>query len=165
MDKKQNSSLLNDPILQKARKWCALQERCVLETEQRLLNWGMAEDVLPEAIQKLTEEGFIDESRFARLFASGKFHVLKWGRIKIEAELRQRKISRDCIRQGLNEIDEEEYKRTLSKLLNQKINSLNKSTPREARQKALKYILSKGYEADLALNILKETDSNTIYTQ
>jgi regulatory protein len=35
----------------------------------------------------------------------------QWGRVKIRYELKQKHISEYCIKKGLKEIDEEEYKK------------------------------------------------------
>lgn len=144
--------------MQKARRWCAAQERCSLELTQKLRQWGMPANHISAAIQQLIKEGFTDDARFARLFATGKFHTLHWGRVKIAAELKQRKISPETIRMALGEIDEEEYQQTLTKLLKRKMDSLHGESPREAKLKMLKYVISKGFEPDLAFSVAGEID-------
>jgi len=54
----------------------------------------------------LIEENYLNEERFAILFAGGKFRIKQWGRIKIKYELKQKQVSDYCIKKALAAIDE-----------------------------------------------------------
>ena len=92
-------------ILDKARRYCAYQERCVFDLKNKLYEWKVRPDVSARIINTLEEENYLNEERFARVFAGGKFRIKKWGRNKIMAELRARKIPDLIIQIGLDEID------------------------------------------------------------
>jgi len=100
----------------KAESYCAYQERCQQELRDKLYSWGLHEIQVENVIADLIASNFINEERFAKAYAGGKFRIKKWGRVKISIELKRRKISAYCIKKGLAEIEEEEYIKTLQKV-------------------------------------------------
>nr|HPR30119.1 RecX family transcriptional regulator [Chitinophagales bacterium] len=95
-------------ILNKLRHYCAYQERCHEEVRTKLLSLKVYGDRLEEVISQLVQEDFLNEERYAKAYAGGKFRMQKWGRERIRKELRFRKISEYCIRQAMEEIPEED---------------------------------------------------------
>lgn len=73
--------------LAKVRRWCAMQERCLVEVKIHANSLGFSEEATEKVISQLVEEGFINEERFAQLYAGGKFRNKKWGRERIIGEL------------------------------------------------------------------------------
>ena len=140
----------------KARKFCAYQERCHKELRDRLYEWELYTNEVEEVIAGMIEEGFLNEERFARAFAGGKFRVKHWGRIKIKAELKAKQISDYCIRAGLSEIDEEEYNKMLVKELEKKMKTLKDRNQLVRNQKTSRYLMSKGFEPDMIWDYLRK---------
>src|SRR6185503_9223406 len=99
-------------ILNKARKYCAFQERSQQEVRDKLYEWGLHKADVEHAIAQLVTENYLNEQRFAIAYAGGKFRMKEWGRIKIERALKMKKVSDYCIRKALGEIGEREYKTT-----------------------------------------------------
>lgn len=133
----------------KATSFCAYQERCRQEVREKLYNYELADTEVEEILEKLENEKFLNEERFARAFAGGKFRLKKWGKIKIRQELKMRGIPEEYIRKGLQELNEEEYTDVLTSLLEKKKNSERLKNTAEDKQKLLRFALSKGYEQDL----------------
>ncbi len=76
--------------LLKAQKYCAYQERCQQEVREKLYEWGVLPEVLENTIAELIIANFINEERFAKVYAGGKFRIKKWGRIKIKVKLQSK---------------------------------------------------------------------------
>ena len=104
----------------------------------------------------MISEGFVNEERFAKAFAGGRFRLKKWGRIRIERELVQRQISSYCIKKGLEEIDEEEYIVTLTNLIDKKSSTLSRDNLFELKQHTANYLIRKGFEGELVWDILND---------
>src|SRR4029079_6902803 len=103
---------------------------------------------------QLIEENYLNEERFAKQYAGGKFRMNQWGRIKIKHALQQKKVSEYSIKKALKEIGEADYKKTLQKLAAQKLKTLKGETNIFAKKKKLQdYLLQKGYEAELVYNL------------
>ena len=138
------------------QKYCAFQERSVKEVRQKLAGWQVNESNTNKIVKELVDLGFIDEKRFAVAFAKGKFHSNKWGRIKIAYGLKDKGLSEAVIQSALEEIDENEYKETLIKLIKAKARSAGDINSFEARSKIAVFMAGKGFEANLIWDAIKE---------
>ncbi len=133
----------------KGAKYCSLQERSQQQLRDKLYDWGLYGDEVEEVISWLISEDFVNEERFAQSYVRGHFKQKKWGRIKIKQGLEQKKISEYCIKKGMKEIDNEEYYNTINSLLEKKWRILKEPNLFIKKQKVVRYLLQKGYEADL----------------
>ena len=140
---------------QKALRYCAYQERSHQEVKNKLFELGLRSSAVDELLAYLITEGFLNEERFAKSFAGGKFRIKKWGRIKIVNALEYKGLTKNCIRIGLKEIDESDYHDTLERLLTSKISELDDSDKFLVKDKASKYAIQKGFEPELVWEILK----------
>ena len=137
-----------EDIREKIRKYCAYQERCPSDVRQKLQEWKIEKEKAEQLLRELIAEGYVNEERFARAFARGKFKIKSWGIAKITNELRRRNISESCIAQALKEIDAEAYQETLNKLTQQWLTKHKTETEFVQKQKLFRYLLSKGYKVD-----------------
>lgn len=142
--------------LPKIQDWCAYQERCQQEVRDKLYTYGLHQGDVESLISKLISDNYVNEERFAKAYAGGKFRIKKWGRIKIKAGLRARKISEYCMKKAFEEIDEKEYMKVLRQLLESKSRLLKEKNVIRKKYKLLSYAGSKGYEQDLIMQILNE---------
>ena len=143
----------------KAMKYCAYQERTQQEVRDKLYGYGLYPDAVEEVLTDLISEDFVNEERYAQSFARGKFRQNRWGRIKIRRELQQKQLSRYCIEKGLQEIDSEAYAETLFKLMSDKWALLAQEETYARKHKTVRYVLGKGYEAELAWKVINEIES------
>ena len=143
-------------VLQKIQYFCSYQERCIRDTEEKLKDWTVQKKLIPSIIGQLQEEGYLNEERFAKVYAGGKFRVNKWGRQKIEFELKLKGIPEDLIHKGIEEIDEEDYQRVLRDLIRKKQKEIKPDKDLNIREKIITFVQGKGYEMELILTALKE---------
>ena len=121
--------------------------------------------MIPEAIDQvighLLEHKFLNEERFAKSFARGKFTIKKWGRNRIVNELKYRQISRFNIKIALKEIDDGIYLDTLNALAQKRLNQLTENNLQKKRKELADYLLYRGWESHLVYAILNELIPNT----
>ena len=117
-------NLTKEQALQKLKHYCAYQERCHSEVKEKLYSLGVWKKEHDEMIAALIEENYLNEERFAIAFAGGKFRVKQWGRVKIKQALKQKQVSEYCIKKALKEIDDNEYRKVLEKLVKEKYASM-----------------------------------------
>ncbi len=149
-----------DIALLKIQKWCAYQERCQQEVRDKLYEFGLWTDAVEELISKLISDNFINEERFAKTYARGKFNIKKWGRIKIKQHLKQKRISDYCIKKAMEEINADQYYDTLKKTLLQKNKIIKESNPIKLKFKLASFAMSRGFEQDLIFDALEEIQSD-----
>jgi len=146
-------------------RYCAYQDRCHSEVEGKLGEMGLIPEAREMILLHLLEQDYLNEERFSRSFARGRFRIKKWGRVRIERELKLRGISGYNIRQGLSEIDEEEYGSVLMELAHGKYHSTLEDHPLKRRKKVADFLLRKGFESDrvyaVLLDLEKEDRSGT----
>jgi regulatory protein len=143
--------------LLKAQKYCVYQERCQQEMRDKLYEWGLWKDAIEKIISDLITENFLNEERFSKAFAGGKFRIKKWGRVKIRQELKKRNITDYCIKKGLLEIDPDDYQKTLQKIITDKgISADDTLAARKINYKSAQYAISRGFESELVWEIINE---------
>lgn len=147
---------MNKEALVKVANFCAYQERTQQEVRKRLSELEVIGDEAEEMIVWLIENNYLNEERFARIFAGSKFRQKRWGRLKIRQELKMRGISEYCLKAGMSEIDDEDYIQTLAEILEKKSKEIKESNPLKRKQKLVSYALSKGFESDLVFDLVKE---------
>ena len=140
----------------KAADYCVSQDRCISEMRLKLKLWDIDSDYTDKIITKLTDEGFLDEKRFAVNYAGGKFRINGWGKLKIAASLRARSIPTELIQHALSLIGNEEYNSFLEQLLKKKLNQLGGNTLQN-RQKAAFFAASRGFEQGMIAAVLKDS--------
>lgn len=140
---------MNEEILQKIQRYCAYQERCRSEVRARMHQLGASEEQVDQLLAYLEKEQFLDEARFARAFARGKFTYNKWGRQKIRHGLREKQVPDEMIEEALREeIDPETYEIALRKLIQRKWQSDGDRPQDVLEARALQTFMKKGYEAE-----------------
>ena len=134
---------------EKIQRYCAFQERSHKEVRNKLYTYGLYRNDVEEILSSLITEGFLNEERFAKAYAGGKFRMKKWGRVKITHALEAKGVSPNCIRIGLKEIDGPDYEASLKNLLIQKLDSLQEENVFVLRDKLSSFAIRKGYEPEL----------------
>jgi regulatory protein len=151
------NSLTPEQALQKARHYCAYQERCHSEVKEKLYGLGLHKKDVETALATLIEENYLNEERFAIQFAGGRFRMKQWGKIKIRYELKQKQVGDYCIKKALAAISEDDYTKTLEKLAAAKWETLKDAENIFTRRRKLQeYLLQKGYETDLVTGLARE---------
>lgn len=134
---------------------CAAREYCRSEWRERMMRAGLTAEEAGKVTDRLEDEGFIDETRYARAFVHDKTRYDRWGRLKTRQALRMKGIPAATADEALAGIDEEEYADGLRRLLQTKEKSLPKDLPEhERRARLARYAAGRGFEAELVFDII-----------
>ena len=133
---------------------CARSEQCEWDIRQKLRKQGLAAGEVDKIIDFLTENKFIDDSRFARSFANDKVRFSAWGRNKIRQALALKRIGRQAVTEALGNIDEKEYIKALQRAGTTKAKNLDLNDY-EDKAKLYRYLLSRGFESGLIAKFIK----------
>lgn len=140
----------------KAEYYCAYQERSQQEVRDKLYDWGLWPDAVENIISRLIGENFLNEERFSKAYAQGKFRQKGWGKVKIKQGLKFKKVSDVLIKKAFQVIDGDEYLKMLEKVITKRAAILIEKNPNKRKYKLQQYALSRGYERDLVADVLKE---------
>jgi regulatory protein len=138
-----------EQALQKIRQYCAYQERSHADTKDKLYGMGLYKTDVEKILSTLIEENYLNEERYAQQFVGGHFRQKKWGRIKIEAALKQKRVSTYNIRKAMKEIEEGAYLDCLAKLAAGKWELLKKEQYLNRVAKTTGFLLQRGFELNL----------------
>lgn len=145
-----------EEIKRKLERYCAYQDRCHKEIETKLREFVLIEEAKNQIILHLMEHDFVNEERFSKSFARGKFRIKKWGKQRIVRELKQRSISEYNIKTALKEIDEEKYIATIYEIAERRNAIITEENPYKRKKKLSDFLMRKGYEYDLIYATIKD---------
>jgi regulatory protein len=135
-----------------AYRYLNRRERTVSEMRRHLLQHGNDAVAAESAIETLCKEGYLDDARYARLFAQDKRELEAWGTDRISRSLLERGIDRDIVVEALGpQASDGELSRAMS-LLARKFPEPPQA--RRERDRALGLLMRKGYDSELALDAL-----------
>ena len=149
-----------EKAFQKAKYFCAYQERCHAEVKKKLYGFGLYKNEVELLMSQLIEENYLNEERFALAFAGGKFRINEWGKTKIKFELKQRQVGDYSIKKALADISDDDYEKTLQKLAAEKLATLKSEKNIFTKKGKLQnYLVGKGYEFNVVADVLKDVQS------
>lgn len=140
----------------KLERYCAYQERCHKEVVEKLKGMRMIPEAIDQITTHLIQENFLNEERFSKSYARGKFTIKKWGKNRIVNELKLRQVSKFNIKSALAEINEEDYHRTLDELAKKRLTQISETNVQKKKKKLADYLLYRGWESNLVYEKLKE---------
>lgn len=138
-----------DQALSTLKRYCAYQDRCHTEVERKLTEMRMIPQAKDEIIISLIENDYLNEERFALTFVKGKFRIKKWGRIRLRAELKKRKVSKYLIKSALQQISDVDYLASFEELANNKAPLIKAKSNLLKRKKLADYLIYRGWESTL----------------
>ncbi|RKR15058.1 regulatory protein [Maribacter vaceletii] len=140
----------------KLESYCAYQDRSHKEVTDKLKEMRMIPEAIDQIVGNLLDDNFLNEERFAKSFARGKFNIKKWGKIRIVRELKLRQISKYNITIALKEIEEPIYLETLDILAKKRLSQIRETNIQKRKKKLADYLLYRGWESHLVYEKLKE---------
>lgn len=143
------NQLTKEQALQKLKHYCGYQERCHAEVKQKLYDLGVWKKDHDNIIATLIEENYLNEERFAVMFAGGKFRMKQWGRKKILYALKEKQISAYCVKKAMQQIDEDEYGKVFGKIITERYAALKGEQYLVRKKKTIDYMIQRGYEIEL----------------
>ena len=146
-----------EKVLNNLRRQCSRREYCssdIIQKASKALDGDR--DAAQRVLDKLVEEKYVDDLRYASAYAREKSSISGWGEVKIRYMLSAKGIDRETISRALDEIDIKKADDRLGRLLENKRKSL-KDDP-QWKLKLLRFALGRGYSYDEVARILNETD-------
>ena len=135
-------------LLARAERYCANEEQCRTSVRKKLCDWGATPNTSTKIVNRLIDQGYIDERRYARAYVASKLRNQKWGRLKVIYQLRSKQVPPKFITEALAEIPDEEYRNILIDVAKTKWDTYSPTEPTaKRRSKLVTFLASRGYEA------------------
>jgi regulatory protein len=144
--------------LKKAMALCASREYSSEEIRLKLYSWGLDASGAESVISTLINENFVNDKRYAEAFVKDKYNQNKWGKVKIAAHLRAKRIASELIESSLAAIDDGQYRKTIRDILTSHRRHIKAKNQFDLKGKLLRFGLSKGFESHILYDILNEME-------
>ncbi|WP_026776137.1 regulatory protein RecX [Polaribacter sp. Hel_I_88] len=148
-----------DEVKRKLENYCVYQDRCHKEVEQKMRDYFLIPEAKEMILLSLMKDNFLNEERFAKSFARGKFRIKSWGKQRIIRELKFKDISAYNIKTALKEIDETDYLETIYKITENRNAVISEANIYKRKQKLIGFLMRKGFENELIYKVVNEVVS------
>lgn len=149
-----------DEIQKKLEYYCVYQDRCHQEVEKKMKEYQLIPEAREVILLHLMQHNFLNEERFSKSFARGKFRIKSWGKQRIVRELKFKDISAYNIKTALKEIDEKEYLKTIYSITENRNAVISEYNIYKRKQKLIGFLMRKGFENELVYKVVNEVVSN-----
>ena len=109
-------------------------------------NWGVDPSARQGVLQRLINDKFIDDRRYAEAFVRDKMRFSGWGVFKLRAALRNKGISTDIVEDVLRMLDSNNMTDRLRERLERKMGTTKYTTRYDLKTKLMRYGASLGYD-------------------
>lgn len=109
-------------------------------------NWGVDPSARQGVLQRLIDDKFIDDRRYAEAFVRDKMRFSGWGVFKLRAALRNKGISTDIVEDVLRMLDSNNMTDRLRERLERKMRTTKYTTRYDLKTKLMRYGASLGYD-------------------
>jgi len=123
---------------------------------QAMRRGGVPADTADALLVRFADAGLIDDAAFARAWVESRHYSRGLSRRSLSAELRQRGVDTEEIRDAVDALDPEQEVATARRLVEQKMAG-TRGQPAEARvRRAASLLARKGYPPGLVFRLIKE---------
>ena len=109
-------------------------------------NWGVDPSARQGVLQRLINDKFIDDRRYAEAFVRDKMRFSGWGVFKLRAALRNKGISTNIVEDVLRILDSNNMTDRLRERLERKMRTTKYTTRYDLKSKLMRYGASLGYD-------------------
>lgn len=162
MFEKKKKSFTVDEIKRKLEQYCVYQDRCHKEVELKMRDYELIPEAKEMILLSLMQDNFLNEERFAKSFARGKFRIKNWGKQRIIRELKFKDISAYNIKTALKEIDEQAYLNTVYAITEKRSNSISETNNYKKKKKLIDFLMRKGFENELIFKTVNDVLEESI---
>lgn len=149
-----------EQALASLQRLCARAERSSGDALRLMATWEVPHDKRQEVLQKLLQDRFIDDRRYAEAFVREKTSLNTWGEYKIRTALRRKGISEQIINAALQQINPENNAERLTLRLERKVRSIKYENSYQLKTKLLRYGLSLGFPMEQVMASVEQVIKN-----
>jgi regulatory protein len=135
------------------------RDRTEAEVRRHFVSKRVDPGFVEEVVAALLEGGYLDDAAFARRFAEDRRNLDQWGADRIERRLKELGVDRQLIAAAVAEGGHDELE-AACELLARRFPA-PPETPRD-RDRALGFLVRKGYDLDLAYDALRRHAQATV---
>lgn len=134
----------------------AVRPRSAAEVNRRLYKKGFSKVTVASVVERLTDEGYLDDTEFARAWVRDRLALKPKGRRALIAELIAKGVTRPIAETVLEETLTEDEEELARRALLSFAPRLERESSRNAKKKAHAFLARRGFPLDLAVKLSRE---------
>jgi regulatory protein len=134
----------------------AVRPRSVAEVDRRLYTKGFSRATIASVVERLTDEGYLDDPEFARAWIRDRLALKPKGKRALIAELIAKGVARPIAETALEETLTEDEEELARRALLSFETRLERESPLNAKKKAYEFLARRGFPLDLAAKLSRE---------
>ncbi|MBO2446611.1 recombination regulator RecX [Actinomadura barringtoniae] len=117
---------------------------------------NVPDDVAEAVLGRFTDVGLIDDEAFAQAWVQSRHTGRGLAKRALAAELRQRGVADETVKDAVQTLDSEQEERTARELIDRKLASTRGVEPTKRTRRLVGMLARKGYSPGLAYRVVKE---------
>jgi regulatory protein len=145
-------------VYDRAVAMLAFRARSAAELARLLVRKGEPKELVEAAIQRLLEQGLLDDAAFAQSFTRAKVLGAQQSRRRVQQDLARKGVARDVSDAAIATVFEEEevdQREVVELAARKKLRSLKKLDPAVRRRRLYAYLARRGYDGDDIRNAME----------
>ena len=139
-----------------ALRLLSVRPRSVEELRGRLkLKKHSAEDI-DAVLELLKKQGFLDDEKFAKLFAGSKTGSNSVGRRQLQRDLKKKGVSSRVIEETLSNLPDYDEKEAVRKLATARFRQVADLPPEKQKARLFGFLQRRGFSSDAIFSVLSE---------
>ncbi len=135
-----------------------IKMRSKKEIKEYLLKKAVKEELINNAIEKLEEQGYLNDSIYAKAFINDKINLSNDGPYKIKENLMKLGISEDTVLENLEVFDREIEISKIQKLIDKQIKINHNKSNYLLKKKVMDYLVNLGYTKELVILLVNKVN-------
>ncbi|HEX4036216.1 MAG TPA: regulatory protein RecX [Solirubrobacteraceae bacterium] len=142
-----------DTAISRCYRHLGEREHTTAQLRRRLLRARVDPDVAEQALEAVREQGYLDDSRYARLLVEDRRRIDGWGAERIRQALESAGVERDLIEESLAGTAHSTELEAATALLHRRLSA----APRDDRERARAFaiLIRAGYESEIAYDAIR----------
>ena len=139
-------------VYDRAVTMLAARGRAARDLERQLVQKGESAELARRAVERLAEQGFLDDAAFARSFVRSKSGGAGLAKRRLEQELGRKGVERAVVADAIEKVFAEEQvdeRATAEKLARKRNGSLGDADPQSRRRRLYSFLARRGYAPDV----------------
>lgn len=142
-----------------AFRFLSYRDRAAAEIQRRLERHGYEPQVIEAVLEDLERAGFVDDLKFARMFAEGRFLAGGYGPRRVRADLRRRGVKSGAVESAIHEVfgeEDELFERARGLGRKRWERLVRESDPVKRKKKVHDFLARRGFNYDTIRRVLDE---------
>jgi regulatory protein len=138
-------------VYDRALNMLAFRARSSTELARSLVRKGEPKELVDAAIERLREQGLLDDAAFAQSFTRAKVLGAQQSRRRVQQDLARKGVARDVTDAAIATVFEEEQvdqREVVERAARKKLRSLTKLEPAVRRRRLYAFLARRGYDSE-----------------